>query len=446
MLPPQVVSMESSFSKFVLSNVKSIKAGYQEPPTIKLLGPNIHFIMSAIFLPRIISRKGIRFNRELLSTENGSLVAIDWIVHPFIPSNAKFDDDGNEERIVMIICDTFEQTFSHLHLVIQGMEHFAHKMFIFTPRGTRGVPLATPYLPSYSDSSDLRQVIDFVLSKDHISGFRKCKKVRTKISCVAFSTGADLLLAYLGEFGSSSYIDSAVCISPLFQPKIILETHRELQINQDKTTAFVENRKSENSSAFVSKVKLLLHRIFLLQHFYCLKQLNLQIVLFEQNSLKCLFSECSSAQHTKQQHEEKRDKKRGILEMKERKGFEDADGSLRGDFEKDGEDKNRDRDYWDQNDPLRDVDDISTPVLFIKAKDDPLVPDSVVPFDIFQSYPNLILLTTESGSHSGFISSLNSHSFSSWAEEVAIEFLVACWNFEQRQRKCHPQNFMPSII
>lgn len=487
---PKVFAMESSFSSFIQSNVKCLKRRYNEPLLIKLLGPNIHFLLSTILLPQLIYRERIRFVRELISTKDGGIVGIDWVLFPTDDSLKRSIgmEEENEDRIVMIIPDPSEGRFSHLHLMIQGMKQFAHKMFIFSPRGTRGIPLTSSILPSYSDPSDLRMVIDFILSTEP-SSFSSLKrrnrtyqrKLVTTISAVSFSSGADLLMAYLGEFGSSSHIDSAVCISPLFQPKQVLEISsfpssnsftqstylpflHHIQPIHSSTTCLNVLTHTKGFSNIVSKVKLLSARIFLLKHIHCLPKLKMKQVLFEGNSLKYLYSEIFSKyslQHWKKQEE--RGKKRrtegepsfgGIEEGKNKErhsttkegiGNEGKKCHQKHDSEKDvGEDeeesagiwiKDSCREYWDQNDPLRDVDDVSVPVLFIKSQDDPLVPESAVPFGLFQSYPNLILISTATGSHCGFISSLNSHSFTSWAEDVAVEFFSAYRKFSSIERE-----------
>lgn len=330
----------------------------------------------------------------------------------------ELDDQENEERIVMIIADTCDDTYAHLHLAIQGMKLFAHKMFIFTPRGKRGIPLISSSLPSYSDPSDLRQAIDFVLSTEFHQRKRKCPS----ISCVAFSSGADLLMAYMGAFGSSSHIDSAVCISPLFQPKLVLETPSPSPPTSIQARDCFEFPMTIVPSGFVSKVKLLLFKMFLFKHINCFQEFCFTRVIFEGNSLKILYPEISlkfSLNHLKRQEE------RTKMEFEKHEITRDESYKSQCKIQE----------YWRENDPLRDVDDVSGKVMFIKSNDDPMVPDHIVPYGLFKSYPNLILVSTLTGSHSGFISSLSSHSYTSWAEDVAIEFLIACWKFDNNEKR-----------
>jgi len=52
-------------------------------------------------------------------------------------------------------------------------------------------------------------------------------------------------------------------------------------------------------------------------------------------------------------------------------------------------------------DPLRDSDDIAVPLLVLNYEDDPLVPSSTLPRELFGLYPHLLLLTCPLGSHCG---------------------------------------------
>ena len=110
---PKVFAMESSFSSFIQSNVKCLKRRYNEPLLIKLLGPNIHFLLSTILLPQLIYKERIRFVRELISTKDGGIVGIDWILFPTDDSLKRSIgmEEENEDRIMMIIPDPSEGRF-----------------------------------------------------------------------------------------------------------------------------------------------------------------------------------------------------------------------------------------------------------------------------------------------------------------------------------------------
>lgn len=122
------------------------------------------------------------------------------------------------------------------------------------------------------------------------------------------------------------------------------------------------------------------------------------------------------------------------------------------------------------------MDDIAVPLLIITSLEDPLVPDSNIPYDIFTIYPHMILATARHGGHMAFLdvrprrgrqvsaSSLtvspqasprrqprrsptandspkSSHDqaptggveYFSWADDVALNFLEAVLLFERRE-------------
>lgn len=83
--------------------------------------------------------------------------------------------------------------------------------------------------------------------------------------------------------------------------------------------------------------------------------------------------------------------------------------------------------YLERFDPMRDVDDISVPVMCINSKDDPIWRQENIPYDIFQYYPNMILVSSEKGGHCGFYE--GDGRCTSWAEDVSIEYLLAVLEF-----------------
>ena len=77
--------------------------------------------------------------------------------------------------------------------------------------------------------------------------------------------------------------------------------------------------------------------------------------------------------------------------------------------------------YWQGNSPIRDVDDIAVPLLVVHYQDDPLVPSSTIPSELFSLYPHLLLLTFPVGGHCGLLQRL--HMAVTVAEEVAAQFI-----------------------
>ena len=91
------------------------------------------------------------------------------------------------------------------------------------------------------------------------------------------------------------------------------------------------------------------------------------------------------------------------------------------------------KEYLNYNNPLTHLRHIEVPVLFIHAKDDPIVPEVAVPYEFFGISDWCIMLTTEQGGHCGFF---KDSSPTSWADEQAVDFL----KFIRKKWKAPPVN------
>jgi abhydrolase domain-containing protein 15 len=87
--------------------------------------------------------------------------------------------------------------------------------------------------------------------------------------------------------------------------------------------------------------------------------------------------------------------------------------------------------YWERNNPMRDIDEIASPILCINSLDDPVIPQTHIPFDLFQTLPNFHLVTTSYGGHGGFLEGIE---LESWADKVALEYLEAVLKFEEMDK------------
>ena len=78
------------------------------------------------------------------------------------------------------------------------------------------------------------------------------------------------------------------------------------------------------------------------------------------------------------------------------------------------------KEYLNYNSPLIHLNRIQVPVLFLHARDDPVIPEISVPHEFFGISEWCILLTTEYGGHCGFFKDFTP---ASWANERTIDFL-----------------------
>jgi len=78
---------------------------------------------------------------------------------------------------------------------------------VFNRRSHNGTPLTTLKLQQFGDPADLREAVRYI----------RYRQPAGRLYAAGESTGSGLLLSYLGECGSSSYITAAACLSPIFR-------------------------------------------------------------------------------------------------------------------------------------------------------------------------------------------------------------------------------------
>lgn len=78
---------------------------------------------------------------------------------------------------------------------------------VFNRRSHNSSPLTTVKLQQFGDPADLREAVRYI----------RYQQPSGRLYAVSESTGSGLLLSYLGECGSSSYMTAAVCLSPVFR-------------------------------------------------------------------------------------------------------------------------------------------------------------------------------------------------------------------------------------
>lgn len=77
-------------------------------------------------------------------------------------------------------------------------------------------------------------------------------------------------------------------------------------------------------------------------------------------------------------------------------------------------------DYWYHNDPDRCWGKFSVPILCISSLDDPVCLPCNIPFELFRTHPNTMLITTEKGGHCGFLEGLRC---TPWADKLALDYI-----------------------
>ncbi|XP_039526392.1 protein ABHD15 isoform X1 [Pimephales promelas] len=284
---------------------------------------------------------------ELMYNQKGELVLNELKTrkHNSMPSSAQ--DKVN----CLQLC---EAALSHGYLPV-----------IFNRRSQNGTPLCTIKLQQFGDPTDLREAVRYI----------RYRQPAGQIYAVSESTGSGLLLSYLGECGSSSYVTAAACLSPVFRCQSWFESGPTRPFNW----------------------ALLLYQKICLSRY--------KTVLGELVHTDNLFSSCSlkAMEETLFCHSGSK----GVT----------ADGG--GSWEA----------YWERNDPLRDIDEVAIPVLCVCSQDDPIRGDdqATLPFELFESNPHFFLLLTAHGGHCGF--STADEGPIVWSHQALLEFFRATTDF-----------------
>lgn len=167
---------------------------------------------------------GITFTREHLLVQDGGIVALDWAVRlkdqnvqakrEHYPGERAPGCHTSTPPIIILIPNALGKiTHNLLSLCRLALQQGFYPV-VFHRRGHGGCPLATPHYQEFGDPSDMVQAVLYVQSR-HPSSV---------LFAVSEGSGSGLLLSYLGERGSSSYLVAAACISPVFHGQLFFET------------------------------------------------------------------------------------------------------------------------------------------------------------------------------------------------------------------------------
>ncbi|XP_075450313.1 protein ABHD15 [Ascaphus truei] len=302
--------------------------------------------------------------RDHLQLADGGIVALDWVVGPRAATKPRRGTNamGNPPLLLVIPNPFGKLTRNIQQLCLQAFEQGYYPV-IFNRRGQNGCPLVTLKLQPFGEPADLKEAVSYV----------RFRHPSSLLFAVSEGLGSGLLLSYLGEYGSSSYITAASCISPVFRCQEWFET----------------------GLPWLYEWGLLLYQKVVLSRYSTALAKVIPIEqLFRSRSLQelhqVLFCQCST-------------------------------------------DKTSWDNYWEGNDPLRDVDEVAVPVLCICSTDDPIrgPPETTLPTELFRTNPYFFLLLTHYGGHCGFLTG----SPVVWSHEVTLEYFRSVREFFRAEEK-----------
>ncbi|XP_069545645.1 protein ABHD15 [Brachyistius frenatus] len=291
----------------------------------------------------------VQFVRDNLQLSDDGLVALDWAVSSY--QKRRRTSSHSTSPVLLIIPNSLGKiTRNVLKLCEMALSH-GYLPVVFNRRSHNGTPLATLKLQQFGDPADLREAVRYI----------RYRQPAGRLYAVSESSGSGLLLSYLGECGSSSYVTAAVCLSPMFRCQSWFE----------------------NGLCWPLQWALVLYQKICLSRY--------RTVLGEAMQTDSLFSSCSL-----RGMEEALFCQTGHVSTTPAAptGTSSSSSNISGAWDA----------YWERNEPLRDVDEVAIPVLSVCAQDDPVRGDihSTVPLELFETNPHFFLLLTDHGGHCGF--------------------------------------------
>ncbi|KAI4880242.1 hypothetical protein NFI96_034034, partial [Prochilodus magdalenae] len=363
-LPPLAfVCKPSALANYLLQHCKSFCKPESIPAWSWRSVPSLQTVFGALW-PHDPT---VHFVRDHLQLSDDGLVALDWAVGGGVGSGThhkrRRTSSNSSSPILLIIPNSFGKiTRNVLKLCESALSH-GYLPVVFNRRSQNGTPLSTVKLQQFGDPADLREAVRYI----------RYRQPAGRLYAVSESTGSGLLLSYLGECGSSSYVTAAACLSPIFRCQSWFES--------GPTWPF-------------SWVLVLYQKICLSRYRTVLGELVHTESLFSSSSLRAM--------------EEVLYCQAGL------KGAQ-----VEGSWEV----------YWERNDPLRDVDEVAIPVLCVCSRDDPVrgEPQATLPLELFESNPHFFLLLTAHGGHCGF--SFSDEDPVLWSHQALLEFFRATTDF-----------------
>ncbi|XP_005997056.2 protein ABHD15 [Latimeria chalumnae] len=356
---PSLICKQSALAKYLLQSCKTFSA-FDCSNWIWSKWAHLQTIYNVV-LPR---EKETEFSREYLQLADGGIIALDWAVRPWTPPKTRRATGIlNFPPVLLIIPNSFgKMTRNLLHLCKLALDQGYYPV-VFNRRGQNNCPLSSVKLQQFGDPSDLKEAVAYIC-------FRHPNSM---LFAVSEGLGSGLLLSYLGECGSSSYLTCAVCISPVFRCQ----------------------------EWFESGLNWLYKWILLLYQKFCLCRYT--TALGESIKTEKLFqSGC-------------------LWEFEELLFCQTKENPISWDV------------YWERNDPLRDVDEVAIPVLCICSQEDPIRGPigTMLPMPLFETNPYFFLLLTRHGGHCGFFTAPST----AWSNEAALEYFKAVPEFFKAEEK-----------
>ncbi|KAF0693389.1 Aste57867_15642 [Aphanomyces stellatus] len=263
---------------------------------------------------------------------------------------------------IVLVLHTLAGCSKDLRYFCDAAVRAGYRAVVFNKRGHGKTPLTTPKMQAFGCIEDMKLVIQHIQDK----------YPAVPLVGAGYSAGAGLLSAYLGELGADSALQAGVLVSPGYD-------HYIVHANARDASHFHELGGVHPVYNFLmaKSLKMLLapHRQALGSH-----------IDFSGAMLSTCMADFDKAVYLKLHK---------IESLPE---------------------------YWEKFGPLRAVDNIAVPTLFISSKDDPVCRPDLIDVSLFDRNPHLMLAFTTYGSHCGFYQ-VKEGRLDSWAPHAALDYL-----------------------
>eukprot|EP01117_Protostelium_nocturnum_P010642 TRINITY_DN3832_c0_g2_i2.p1 TRINITY_DN3832_c0_g2~~TRINITY_DN3832_c0_g2_i2.p1 ORF type:complete len:403 (+),score=150.56 TRINITY_DN3832_c0_g2_i2:264-1472(+) len=326
------------------------------------------------------------FEREQLFMEDGGFITLDWISIIGEEKQQMVEEIASESNprvsksfqsmeskasivrskttvptVIVIAGLTGGSNESYVRHAVSEAKNQKFNCVAFNYRGAADTHLATPIAYSGAQTDDLRALVKHV----------RAVLPTSPLFGIGFSLGSNILSKYVGEEGDKCILSGAVSISNPFkfvEAADVLNGHWFLRNVYSKALG-------TNLKNFLKRHKDMLGRNELIN----LEEIDKTIFMreFDDHFTRKIY------------------------------GFKSVN------------------DYYTEASSATRLKNIAIPYLALNALDDPISPSVCIPYEEFESNPNLILITTKRGGHTGWLQGWNLFSLNnSWMDKVAFEFIA----------------------
>jgi len=336
---PCLIAADGDFKSMLQTNLHSLKE--HSWPTFWAFNPHFQTICRVVMK----SKPVIAYRREILTTEDGGHIAIDWVDNDV--DNTKYPNHKTRPIVVIMPGITGSSNESYVRHIAYKSIRLGYRVIVFNNRGLGGISLKTPRAYCACNCEDL----SFVLN--HVTELHP----DTPIVMFAVSLGGMLLCHFFLQCGKNinKQIKGGMVVSVPF----------------DSESSMTSLEKTSNLYLYNKRITKALNNIV---------KRNLKV--FEENRSKLPFN------------------LEKVLKASTIREFDEHFTSRSFGYE-------GSKAYYKATClSSKSLGQIKVPLLFLNSKDDPFSPEEFIPLANIQKNPNLAIILTDYGGHVGFIEGL----------------------------------------